>query len=59
MSQNDFVDIACGNPGVGERIVCDAHQQAFHSFAVEAPEWRVGPSNDAGSHGTVSIATVF
>ena len=50
MAQHDFVDVLRLDPGVGERLLGDPHDQALDRFAFELAERRVGPANDAGGH---------
>src|SRR5205085_2692756 len=50
MAEHDLVDLLGLDPGVGERTLSDAHDQALDGFTFELAERRVGPSNDAGAH---------
>ena len=60
MAQHDFVDVLGLDPGVGERLLGDAHDQALDGFAFELAERGVGPSNDAGGHdGLLGFAEIW
>ena len=50
MAEHDLVDLLRLDPGVGERLLGDAHDQAFDGFAFELAERRMGPANDACGH---------
>jgi len=51
MSEHDLVDVAGGNAGICQRLGRDLDDEAFHGLGIEFAEWRVRPSDDAGSHG--------
>src|SRR5215470_15345951 len=51
MAEHDLVDVARGDAGIGQRLVCHLHDQAFDGFGVEFSERRMRPSDDAGCHG--------
>ena len=53
MPEHDLVDIGGGNPGVGERLLGDAHDQALDRLALEPAEGRMSPANDASRHGVL------
>ncbi len=50
MTEHDFVDVFCRNPGIGERLGGDAHDEALDRFAVKLAEGRMRPTHDAGGH---------
>ena len=51
MAEHDFVDVAGGDPGIGERLGRHPHDQALDRLALETAEGGVGPANDASGHG--------
>ncbi len=51
MPEHDFIDVAGGNAGIGQRLGRDLHHEALDGFGVEFSERRVRPSDDAGCHG--------
>src|SRR3954471_19200197 len=51
MPKHDLVDIRGGNPGIGERLGRDPHDQALDGLALEAPEGGVSAANNASGHG--------
>ena len=51
MTQQDLVDVARRDAGVGERFARDSHDQALDGLAFKPAECGVGPSDDASSHG--------
>jgi hypothetical protein len=53
MPEQDLVDIGSGNPGIGERLLGDAHDQALDRLALEPAEGRMSPANDASRHGAL------
>ena len=57
MTEHDLVDIGRRHAGVGERAGRDPHDQALDGLAVELPERRMGPSDDASGH-DASLMTV-
>ena len=50
MSEHDLVHGFRADPGMGERLAGDAHDQAFDGLAVEPAKGRVSPADDAGGH---------
>src|SRR5204862_2131727 len=51
MPEYDLVDVFRLYAGIGERLPGDANDQTLDGFAFELAEWRMGPSDDAGSNG--------
>jgi|SRR5712672_76157 hypothetical protein len=51
MPEHDLVDVRGNDPGIGERLGGDPHDQALDALALEAPEGGVSPANDASGHG--------
>ena len=54
MSEHDLVDVGRRDAGIGERAGRDPHDQALDGLALELAERRMGPSDDASGHGTLS-----
>ncbi len=50
MAEHDFVDVFGGNPGIGQSLAGDPHDEALDGLAGELAEGRVRPSHDAGGH---------
>ena len=53
VAEHDLVDIARPDPGVGQRLARDPHDQALDGFAFEPAELGMGPSDDASGHGVL------
>jgi hypothetical protein len=53
MPEHDLVDIGGGNPGIGERLLGNAHNQALDRLALEPAEGCVSPTHDASGHGAL------
>src|SRR5262249_60758854 len=58
MPEDDLVDIGGGNPGIGERLARNPHDQALDALALEATERSVSPANDASGHGDLLGSTL-
>jgi hypothetical protein len=55
MAEHDFVDVAGGDPGIGERLRRHPHDQALDRLSLEPAEGGVGPANDASRHGSLLL----
>jgi hypothetical protein len=55
MPEHDLIDIVRGDAGVKQRLIGDLDHKAFNGLGVKLPEWRMRPSDDAGSHGRLSL----
>ena len=51
MAQQNLVDVARRDAGVGQRFARDSYDQALDGLAFEPAKCRVGPSDDASGHG--------
>src|SRR5258706_14057138 len=58
MPEHDLVDIAGGDPSIGERLGRDPHDQTLDRLSLEATKGGVSPANNASGHdGLLSIST--
>src|SRR5205809_3418052 len=49
----DDIDVLGLDPGMGDGLAGRLHDQRFAGLAVELAELAVGPSDDAGGHGSL------
>jgi len=54
----DHVDVAGLDAGMGDRLARRLHDQRFAGLAIELAELAVGPTDDAGRHGTLLVSRV-
>ena len=50
MAEHDLVDVLGGDPGIGQRLAGDPHDQAFDALAIKLTEGGMGPTDNACGH---------
>ena len=50
VAEHDLVDVLGRDPGVGQRLAGDAHDQAFDSLAIKLTEGGMGPTDNGCGH---------